>query len=116
MSEALPPVGILLSFFSRPRRRQMQRQSACGQCCFTFECLRAEWIAPRRKGFPATFFIFGTTMLAIVGEGKAMHLFNQNGPPPRSATESASLSRDQLRQRLLALILKNEALRNAKPR
>jgi hypothetical protein len=59
---------------------------------------------------------FGTTIKIIVGEGKAMLQFNQNGPPPRAAAESTGLSLDQLRQKLLALILKNEALRKLKPR
>ena len=59
---------------------------------------------------------FGTAMNVIAGEGKAMLLLNHNAPPPRAATDSATLSRDQLRQRLLALILKNEALRRFKPR
>lgn len=59
---------------------------------------------------------FGTTIKNIVGEGKAMLLFNKNGSSPRAAATTTGPSRDQLRQRLLALILKNEALRNAKPR
>lgn len=59
---------------------------------------------------------FGTAMIVIVGEGKAMLLLNRSAPPPRTAAETAGFSRDQLRQKLLALILKNEALRKMKPR
>lgn len=59
---------------------------------------------------------FGTTITGIVGEGKAMLFVHHNAPPPRATADIALLSRDQLRQRLLALILKNEATRRVKPR